>query len=147
MDLGSWLRRLRRDADLSQRELAEKAGVAFQTVARIESGATPDPRFRTVERLITSAGGQLSIVDTGGQAPATVPYDNVVDAAERRYPPHLDVRPVRQAADWWGSGWARYYHVEREYWPAKPPAYSFDLSRRWRDRLRRQRPPDRGATP
>jgi len=48
IDLGHWLRRR---ADLSQRELAIKAGVPHQTVSRIESGATPDPRIRTVERL------------------------------------------------------------------------------------------------
>ncbi|MET0417539.1 MAG: helix-turn-helix domain-containing protein, partial [Actinoplanes sp.] len=60
-DLGSLLRALRRRADLSQRELAERAGVPQPTLARIESGRAIDPRYRTVERLVRAAGGDLAI--------------------------------------------------------------------------------------
>ncbi|MGH3680669.1 MAG: helix-turn-helix domain-containing protein, partial [Natronosporangium sp.] len=38
IDLGATLRALRRRADLSQRELAERAEVPASTIARIESG-------------------------------------------------------------------------------------------------------------
>jgi transcriptional regulator with XRE-family HTH domain len=61
IDLGDVLRRLRRRADLSQRQLALRAGIPQPTVARIESGRAADPRFRTVERLVRAAGGELLI--------------------------------------------------------------------------------------
>ncbi|SCG45557.1 GNAT family N-acetyltransferase [Micromonospora inositola] len=43
VDLGGTLRALRRQADLSQRQLAERSGVPQATIARIESGRTADP--------------------------------------------------------------------------------------------------------
>ncbi|MGC4804725.1 GNAT family N-acetyltransferase [Micromonospora sp. DT233] len=58
--LGDLLRALRRRADLSQRQLAERSGVPQATLARIEAGRVGDPRFRTVERLVHAAGGRLA---------------------------------------------------------------------------------------
>lgn len=52
------LKRVRRWANLSQRELAARAGVPQSTVGRIESGAT-DPRTRTLSRLLQAAGFEL----------------------------------------------------------------------------------------
>ncbi|MEV0425367.1 GNAT family N-acetyltransferase [Micromonospora sp. NPDC050495] len=69
-DLGDVLRRLRRRADLSQRELAVRAGVPQAAVARIESGRAGDPRYRTVERLVRAAGGELRL-HVGAAAMAT----------------------------------------------------------------------------
>jgi transcriptional regulator with XRE-family HTH domain len=66
-DLGVLLRALRRQGDLSQRDLAARAGVPASTVARIESGRATDPKFRTVERLVRAAGGVLAM----GVAPST----------------------------------------------------------------------------
>jgi transcriptional regulator with XRE-family HTH domain len=48
----------RRRAGLSQRELAEKAGVPQSTVGRIESGAT-DPRSETLILLLRACGEDL----------------------------------------------------------------------------------------
>jgi transcriptional regulator with XRE-family HTH domain len=61
IDFGATLRALRRRGDLSQRELAGRAGVPASTVGRIESGASPDPRFRTIERLVVAAGGSVTV--------------------------------------------------------------------------------------
>ena len=60
MKLGEVLRSLRRRADLSQRELAARAGVPKSTVSRIESDEAWNPSFRTVERLVRAAGEVLS---------------------------------------------------------------------------------------
>jgi predicted transcriptional regulator len=48
---GSTLKRLRIDADLTQRELAEQAGVSQAHIAKIEK-ETVDPRLSTVNRIL-----------------------------------------------------------------------------------------------
>ena len=53
------LRRARRRARLSQRGLAEAAGVPQSTVARIELGQL-SPRVDTLERILRAAGQTLS---------------------------------------------------------------------------------------
>lgn len=103
-DLGALLRALRRAADLSQRQLAERASVPQSTVARIEAGKYVNPSFRTVEQIVQAAGGSLSISHGPAAAPEgrakqaptdgvdQVPHDHLTDAGGRRYPAHLDVR-------------------------------------------------------
>ncbi|WP_410810184.1 helix-turn-helix domain-containing protein [Micromonospora sp. 067-2] len=106
-DLGGVLRALRRRADLSQRELAERAGVPQPTLARIESGRAIDPRLRTVERLVHAAGGEVRIgvpeAVPAISVPTSVPHDDMRDQAGRRYPAHLDVWPVHEPRDWPGA--------------------------------------------
>ena len=48
--LGAAVRELRKAVGLSQRELAEKSGIAKQAITNIERGATL-PTLRTLERL------------------------------------------------------------------------------------------------
>jgi predicted transcriptional regulator len=50
----------RRLARLTQRELAQRAGVPQSTIARIESGAI-EPRSSTVQRIVSSAGYELRL--------------------------------------------------------------------------------------
>jgi transcriptional regulator with XRE-family HTH domain/GNAT superfamily N-acetyltransferase len=138
-DLGALLRALRRQGDLSQRDLAARAGVPMSTVARIESGRATDPKFRTIERLVRAAGGVLAV----GAAPSTElrpvpanPNEGYADAAGRNYPAHLDVREVRSPKDWSGAWWAYLDDLPAERWPVKVPAYTYDLSRPHRDKRR-----------
>jgi transcriptional regulator with XRE-family HTH domain len=51
---------------MTQRALAERAGVPQPTIAAIESGAQ-DPRFRTLERLVRACGHDLDIWRHGGE--------------------------------------------------------------------------------
>ena len=60
------LRYARRTARLTQRQLAERAGVPQATVGRIESGMVT-PRVDTLERLLRAAGQSL----TAEAAPGT----------------------------------------------------------------------------
>lgn len=55
------LRQARRRAGLSQRELAERAGVPQSAVARLESGRVV-PRVDTLERLLRACGSTLEVV-------------------------------------------------------------------------------------
>lgn len=54
------LRVARHRSGLSQRQLAERTGVAQPTIARIESGAV-SPRLQTLERLLNECGYRLSM--------------------------------------------------------------------------------------
>jgi transcriptional regulator with XRE-family HTH domain len=92
LDLGVTLRALRRRGDLSQRQLAERAGVPASTVARIESGEIVNPRIRTVERLARAAGGAVWMGVGPRQPVGPIPHERQTDAADRHYPAHLDVQ-------------------------------------------------------
>ena len=114
-DAGELLRRARRIARLSQRELAERAGVPLATLARIESGTTADPRVRTLVALFEAMQCRLTAVSaaTGRDLPVH-PWENEQDYGGRHYPAHLDLFAVNRPyeifgrADWWGwyRGWA-----------------------------------------
>ncbi|SCE75661.1 helix-turn-helix domain-containing protein [Micromonospora chokoriensis] len=138
-DLGRALRALRRRADLSQRELAERSGVPQPTLARIESGRAADPRFRTVERLVTAAGGEVAVGVSTAPAvtgPTPVPHDDMRDKAGRRYPAHLDVWPVHEPRDWPGAWWAEWYRLPPQRYPLPLPPAAYELNRRYRDNRR-----------
>jgi transcriptional regulator with XRE-family HTH domain len=142
-DLGVLLRGLRRFGDLSQRQLAERSGVPLSTISRLEAGKRRDALFSTVVRLARAANAQVLVADADGNSVPEIPHENLSDGADRHYPAHVDVRPVKTDLDWWGCGWSGWYTIRREVWAHRAPPYSFDLSRRLRDH-RRRNPPDRG---
>lgn len=97
------IRRIRREADLSQRELARHVGVAPSTIAGIECG-TSLPGLRTLQRIMKTAGYQLALLD--GDDRLVVPLMNwggVRDGAGRRYPAHLDTIVDPGYREWWAS--------------------------------------------
>ncbi|WP_243706120.1 GNAT family N-acetyltransferase [Micromonospora sp. KC721] len=143
LDLGSILRALRRRADLSQRELADRSGVPQSTIARIESGGSRDPRFRTIERLVGAMAAGLTIslevpTDHGVATPGlpAVPHEELRDSAGRHCPAHLDARAVHEPRDWRGAWWAGWYDLPPERWPAPLPLVTYDQDRAVRDRRR-----------
>lgn len=95
------LRAARHRADLSQRELAERAGVNQSVVSKIEARLVTAPGLATVARLLAAAGCRLVAVDADGQPLQQRPYDDARDAGYRRWPAHLEVRPVLTDSDWW----------------------------------------------
>ena len=88
------LRQLRRRFDLSQRQLAERAGLAPSTVAELELGRVA-PSIRLLEIALGAVGFRLILTDCGGEPIQWSLADDSLprDAAGRRYPAHLDVRP------------------------------------------------------
>ena len=65
MDTALTLRRARRAAGFSQRELARRAGVAQPAVARIEAGGVV-PRVDTLEKLLRACGHNLQVAKRAG---------------------------------------------------------------------------------
>ncbi|CAM2171249.1 XRE family transcriptional regulator [Paraburkholderia sacchari] len=64
-DVGEMLKQARSDAGLSQKDLAERAGVASTTLARMETLARGDMSVAVLVRLLEAAGYDLRIVKRG----------------------------------------------------------------------------------
>ncbi len=65
MNAARLLRAARARAGLTQRALAVRTAVPQPTIAAIESGAQ-DPRYRTLDRLLSACGYDLDLVRHGG---------------------------------------------------------------------------------
>lgn len=65
MEAARLLRAARARAGLTQRALAARTAVPQPTIAAIESGAQ-DPRYRTLDRLLSACGQDLDLVRHGG---------------------------------------------------------------------------------
>jgi transcriptional regulator with XRE-family HTH domain len=57
--LGGNIRRCRTRLGISQDVLSKRAGLAFHTIAKIESGSTSDPRIDTVKKIADALGISL----------------------------------------------------------------------------------------
>ena len=123
-DLSGSLRRVRRRADLSQRELASAAGLSASAVAHAEAG-TRDLPVSAFARAAALAGLRLALVDSDGQEVGAMTANSVRDLGGRRFPAHLDTLPSKER--WW-----RYEHR----WDRPRPSFTFDRDRPGRDRLR-----------
>jgi transcriptional regulator with XRE-family HTH domain len=64
-DVAASLREARREADLSQAQLSERAGVARTTLARMETLARGDMSVSALVRLLEAAGYDLRVVKHG----------------------------------------------------------------------------------
>jgi HTH-type transcriptional regulator/antitoxin HipB len=124
LSLPGVLRRVRRIADLSQRELAVAVGISASAVGSAESGARDLP-LSVVARIAEVAALRLSLVDHDGQEIAGMAENTVRDTAGRRFPAHLD---TRYSEDRWWHGPHRFHRTR--------PWYTFDRRRDLRDRNR-----------
>jgi transcriptional regulator with XRE-family HTH domain len=122
--LSALLRRIRRTADVSQRELAQRLGVSPTAVAQAETGHRDLPAT-VVMRAARIAGLRIALVEENGQEAPGMRSDTVRDGGGRRFPAHLDTRHGDQ--DWW-HGSERYSRTQ--------PWYTYDRDRGARDRLR-----------
>jgi HTH-type transcriptional regulator/antitoxin HipB len=130
-DLPGVLRRIRRRADLSQRELARLIETSKSAVAAVEAGhAGLDTRL--LARAAALAGLRVALLDQAGVEVNGMSGAAVRDGAGRLFPAHLDTRYGDE--DWW-HGPERYSRQQ--------PWYTFDRRRYTRDYWRgRQGTPD-----
>jgi transcriptional regulator with XRE-family HTH domain len=123
-DLPGLVRRIRRTADVSQRELAQACDLSKSTVAAIERGAR-GLDARALARVAGLAGLRLALVDADGAEVAPMDAAAVRDEAGRRFPAHLDTRHGDEG--WW--------HGPHRYDRA-PVTYTFTRQRWHRDERR-----------
>ncbi|RBY74629.1 hypothetical protein DQ239_19270 [Blastococcus sp. TF02-09] len=123
-ELSGWLRRIRRAADLSQRQLAERLGVPKSTLAAAEAGVRDLPARRLADAAAL-AGLRIALVDADGRELSPMTPDGARDAAWRHLPAHLDSLHSDEVPDRW------------EHRPDRPqPWFTFELDRSARDRRR-----------
>jgi HTH-type transcriptional regulator/antitoxin HipB len=126
-DVPAALRRIRRLADASQRELAERIGISKSSLAGAESGSR-GLDIRVFACAAEVAGLRLALVDDAGAPVEGMAEDAVRDRFGRRFPAHLDTRYSDEG--WW--------HGPERY--SRPvPWYTFDRDRERRDARRNTR--------
>lgn len=94
-DVPGLIRRVRRLARWSQRELAHQLGVSQSAVAKWETGRT-SPTARMLLRILELAKLGLTAVNGDGDRVKPMRPDAARDAGDRRYPAHAFV---------WAEGW------------------------------------------
>lgn len=120
-DLSGLVRRIRRSADLSQRELAARIGTPKSTVAAVETGAA-GLDARVLAAAARLAGLRLALLDGKGDEVGGMHADAVRDRGGRRFPAHLDTVLSEERS----SRWDHRPHLPR-------PTYTFDRRRPWDD--------------
>jgi transcriptional regulator with XRE-family HTH domain len=119
IDVAGYVARVRRVADVSQRELAALVGVGRATLARWESG---EVAMRVDDFAAVLGCANLKLVVLNGDECPVPPFhaDAVRDNAGRRFPAHLDVLPPDQRPHNRGNG-ARYDRPPARGWYALRP--------------------------
>ena len=57
--LSTNIKKLRKEHHLSQEELAQKAGITYSTLIKIESGLNKNPTLDTLRKIATAFGVKL----------------------------------------------------------------------------------------
>lgn len=60
-DLGRFICRVRKNRKITQKELADRAGVGLMTIVCLESGKRPNPRIDTLLLILHALGYDLQI--------------------------------------------------------------------------------------
>jgi HTH-type transcriptional regulator/antitoxin HipB len=106
---------------MSQRQLADAAGLSPSAVAHAEAG-TRDLPVTALARAAETAGLRLALLDDSGAEVRGMHPDGVRDRSGRRFPAHLDTVLSEQRASRW------------EHRPLlRQPTYTFDRRDPWAD--------------
>jgi transcriptional regulator with XRE-family HTH domain len=103
-DLAGYVRRVRRTADLSQRELAQVVAISISSIRRMETDAM-DPRLSQLNQLLSLVGWRLAVVDENRREirPMLELDGDLRDGADRHYPAHLDLILDPDIGQWWAD--------------------------------------------
>ena len=128
---GDYLRKVRRVADLSQRQAARAAKLPRSAVERIESGRL-DPRVGQLQQAFDLVCWSLVVVNAEGRVvmPLREFDGDLRDGGERHFPAHFDVILDPERGEWWGD----------QFGLARPPeTYTRSRAKRDEQRARSQR--------
>ncbi len=131
MDVPALLRAARGVRKVSQRQLADLAGVPRSTLDRIEAGRS-DPRVSTLVALVRALGYELAVCNQQGRLLRVDEVrEQLVDITGRHFPAHWETRPVEWLDDWWGW-WrkAKPRHIPKHTYWIRRPSIGFEL---WED--------------
>jgi transcriptional regulator with XRE-family HTH domain len=89
---GGLVRRMRREADLSQRALGESLGVSQARISEIEAGAgSQGPTWALMERIAAACGREIGLADTQAEAaPSLLAEEWGVEAGQLQ----VDIAPL-----------------------------------------------------
>ncbi len=129
------LRTARAYAGLSQRELAERAGVSLSAIVRTEAGRA-EASWRVMTACLEACRLRWALIgdgdpEDGGEVIEETPLVAMPDRGRRHYPAHLPVWAVERAEQWWDASLLRRVPVVPH---ERIPKYSF----------RRRHPGDQG---
>jgi transcriptional regulator with XRE-family HTH domain len=97
------VRKARRLADMSQREMARAAGVSQAAISKIEADALT-PSIDLLLRVLGAAKLRLVVVDDEGHVVEPMKdWQDTEDGAGRRYPSHLDIILDPKPGEWWAD--------------------------------------------
>lgn len=103
LDVGGYVRQVRRRTRMSQREIAAACAVSPSTISRAETGRST-VSLATFSRLLRAAGLCLVVVDEQmRRVPALEEPPETRDLAGRRFPAHLDLILDPEPGEWWGD--------------------------------------------
>ena len=126
---GALIRRGRRIKRLDQRELAELSGVPLATLARIESGATTNPRLHTLAAVFAALDCRLAVLHSGDHELPAHPWEDELDFGERHYPAHVELVRVNRPYQWDVVDWHGWYRDWAWQPGAAIPLYTFFRAR------------------
>jgi transcriptional regulator with XRE-family HTH domain len=123
LDYAGTVRRIRRNAIMSQRELARACGVPRSTISKIESRRLI-PTLQNLQSILAVGNCHLVVLDESGTPLSPYNGGELRDRAHRLYPAHLDVREVGPNGEgWWGQ-------LTVQDYVRKQPTHTF-YRRRW----------------
>lgn len=102
--IGDNIKRIRRDAGISQQELAERCGVSKAQISRLESGEQTNPQIQTTVAIATALGASLDEI-VYGESAETMTY--LAKAIEEL--PEEDKSALKKLI----RGWMLISHTER----------------------------------
>ena len=102
LDVPGLVRRVRRNAGLSQRGLARLLGCGKSTVGKWETGKSL-PRLPRLEQLLALSGITLAALTHRGEPAQPFGAGAALDRGGRQYPAHVDIKQWRPGVYWWGD--------------------------------------------
>ncbi len=121
-EIAAAVRAGRAEHGLSQRELAERAGLSQSAVAKLEA-EVGNPSLATVVRVLAACGGRLSLERPA--QPTRMSGEYVRDGQGRRLPAHLSPYRLSAPPSWWSGA------TDIRRWSDEP---KWSFYRGWRTR-------------